>query len=88
MSPDSTAPSAGFLSALKSPPLNLQPPLSGGSRDLSATAEAAVAAARAEGAPGLVPYVPEGLVDPLVKAFCVLSASDASDKRERCEEEG
>ncbi|CAN0181713.1 unnamed protein product [Pylaiella littoralis] len=83
LSPDSTAPSAGFLSALKSPPLNLQPPLSGGSRDLSATAEAAVAAARAEGAPGLVPYVPEGLVDPLVKAFCVLSASDASDKRER-----
>lgn len=86
MSPDSTAPPANFLSALKSPPLNLQSPLRGGSRELSAAAEAAVAAAKAEGTPGLVPYVPAGLVEPMVKAFGVLSAADASDKRARCEE--
>lgn len=88
VSPDSTAPSASFLSALKSPPLNLQSPSRGGSRELSAAAEAAVAAARAEGTPGLVPYVPEGLVKPLVEAFGVLSAADAADKRVRCEEKG
>lgn len=87
MSADSTTPSTSFLSALKSPPLNLQSPLRGGSRELSAAAEAAVAAAKAEGTPGLVPYVPEGLVEPLVKAFDVLSAADASDKRVRYDEE-
>ena len=86
VSPDAAAPSASFLSALKSPPFNLQSPLRpGGGREqqLSAAAEAAVAAAREEGAPGLIPYVPEGLVEPLVGAFGVLSAADASDKRPR-----
>eukprot|EP00752_Nemacystus_decipiens_P002251 g2132.t2 len=85
VSPDAAAPPASFLSALKSPPFNLQSPLRHGGREqqLSAAAQAAVAAAREEGAPGLIPYVPEGLVEPLVDAFGVLSAADASDKRPR-----
>lgn len=89
VSPDTAAPPASFLSALKSPPFNLQSPLRpGAARELSAAAEAAVEAAREEGAPGLIPYVPEGLVEPLVEAFGVLSAADASDKRPRWGREG
>lgn len=86
MSPDSAPLATPFLSALKSPPFQLQSPSRGGGKELSPAAEAAVAAAKEMGTPGLVPYVPEGLVEPLVEAFRVLSAADASDKRVRYEE--
>lgn len=87
MSPDSAPLPPSFLSALESPPFNLQSPPRGGGK-LSAAAEAAVATAREEGTPGLIPYVPQGLVKPLVEAFGVLSAADATDKRVRCEWKG
>lgn len=83
VSPDSAPPPPAFLSALKTPPFNLQSPMRGGGRELSAAAEAAVAGAREEGIEGLVPYIPPGLVENLVEAFGALSAADATDKRER-----
>ncbi|CAM9280265.1 unnamed protein product, partial [Ectocarpus sp. 13 AM-2016] len=82
VSPDSAPLPPSFLSALESPPFNLQSPPTGGGK-LSAAAEAAVATAREEGTPGLIPFVPQGLVKPLVEAFGVLSAADATDKRVR-----
>lgn len=50
---------------------------------LSAEAHAAVLAAREKGTPGLVPFVPRGLIDVLVEAFGVLSSADTRDKRAR-----
>ncbi|CAN0118223.1 unnamed protein product, partial [Ectocarpus sp. 12 AP-2014] len=82
VSPDSAPLPPSFLAALESPPFNLQSPPRGGGK-LSAAAEAAVATAREEGIPGLIPFVPQGLVKPLVEAFGVLSAADATDKRVR-----
>ncbi|CAM9143892.1 unnamed protein product [Scytosiphon promiscuus] len=83
VSPDSAPLATPFLSSLKSPPYQPQSPSRVGGTGLSAAAEAAVAAAKELGTPGLVPYVPQGLVEPLVEAFGVLSAADASDKRAR-----
>lgn len=84
VSPDSAEHPAAFLAALETPPMNPQSP-SGRGKELSAAAEAAVAAARKKGTPGLVPYVPECLAGTLVEAFGVLAAADATDKRDRCE---
>lgn len=82
LSPETAPLPANFLSALETPPFNLQSPRREGRR-LSAAAEASVAAAKMEGRAGIVPYVPEGLIGTLVEAFSVLSAADASDKREK-----
>lgn len=84
VSPDSAEHPAAFLAALETPPTNPQSPLGRG-KELSAAAEAAVAAARKKGTPGLVPYVPEGLAGTLVEAFGVLAAANATDKRDRYE---
>lgn len=84
VSPDSAEHPAAFLAALENPPMNPQSP-SGRGKELSAAAEAAVAAARKKGTPGLVPYVPECLAGTLVEAFGVLAAADATDKRDRYE---
>lgn len=84
VSPDSAEHPAAFLAALETPPMNPQSP-SGRGKELSAAAEAAVAAARKKGTPGLVPYVPECLAGTLVEAFGVLAAADATDKRNRYE---
>lgn len=84
VSPDSAQHPASFLAALETPPVNPQSP-SVREKELSPAAEAAVAAARNKGTPGLVPYVPECLAGTLVEAFGVLSAADATDKRDRYE---
>lgn len=83
VSPDTAPLPPAFLSALKTPPFNAPSPMRSG-REFSPVAEAAIAAAQEEGKPGLIKYVPDGLVGPIVDAFGVLSAADATDKRERC----
>lgn len=84
VSPDSAEHPTAFLAALETPPMNPQSPSARG-KQLSAAAEAAVAAARKKGTPGLVPFVPECLAGTLVEAFGVLAAADATDKRDRYE---
>lgn len=52
-------------------------------QELSVEAQVAVAAAREAGTPGIVPFVDNGLIGPLVEAFGLLSSADATDKRDR-----
>lgn len=81
MSPEFAPLSAAFLSALKSLPFSSPSPSKGATNREGFPAEEE---SDERGQVGLIPVLPESLVEPLVGAFSTLAMADTSDKRDRC----